>query len=123
MQRVMIVGQPGSGKSTLARAMAARTGLPVFQMDHSHWQAGKLSRPPGEKDRICAAVEALPAWIFKGNYSRTTASRIARAAMLIWLDIPLWHRVWRVTRRSFRQLGQGALTLPPAARNGWGGTG
>ncbi len=44
MQRVMIVGGPGSGKSTLARRLGANTGLPVFHMDHTHWQPGWIER-------------------------------------------------------------------------------
>lgn len=121
MQRVMIVGQPGSGKSTVALAMAATTGLPVFHMDHIHWQPGWTPRPDPEKDALCAAVEALPTWIFEGNYLRTATSRMARADLLIWLDVPLWRRIWRVTARTLQQLGQQRPDLAPGCPERLGG--
>jgi adenylate kinase family enzyme len=34
----MIIGNSGSGKSTLARAIAQRSGAPVFDLDNFHWQ-------------------------------------------------------------------------------------
>ena len=112
MQRVMIVGQPGSGKSTLARALGARTGLPVVHIDHIHWNAGWVERSVAEKDRMCAEVEAREDWIFEGGHSRTYANRAARADLLIWLDMPLGLRLWRVTRRSLVGLGQTRADLP-----------
>ncbi len=112
MQRVMIVGGPGSGKSTLARALGAMTGLPVFHMDHIHWQSGWVERPKDEKDRLTEAVHALDRWIFEGGHSRTYPGRIARADTLIWLDMPVTLRFRRVLWRSLRWRGQTRPDLP-----------
>ncbi|MGL4238886.1 AAA family ATPase [Tabrizicola sp.] len=112
MQRVMIVGQPGSGKSTLARMLGDRTGLPVFHMDHIHWQAGWVERPRAEKIRLALEVEAQERWIFEGGLSSTYANRISRADTLIWLDLPVGLRLWRVVKRSVRYLGQVRPDLP-----------
>jgi adenylate kinase family enzyme len=100
MQRVMIVGGPGSGKSTLARALGARTGLPVYHMDHIHWQSGWVERALPDKVPLALAVQARDQWIFEGGLSRTYADRIARADTFIWLDLPVGLRFWRVLRRS-----------------------
>ncbi len=112
MQRVMIVGGPGSGKSTLARKLGARTGLPVFHMDHIHWQAGWVERPLAEKIPISLAVHARDRWIFEGGLSRTYADRVARADTFIWLDMPVALRFWRVVRRSVIYLGRSRPDLP-----------
>lgn len=106
MQRVMILGQPGSGKSTLARRLGARTGLPVFHMDHIHWLPGWVERPQAEKIALAHAIEARAEWIFEGGLSATYDTRAARADLVIWLDVPLGLRLWRVTRRALLGWGR-----------------
>lgn len=114
MKRIMIVGGPGSGKSTLARMLGERLNLPVFHMDQIHWKENWIERPLAEKLPMALAVEAHQSWIFEGGMSRTYESRAARAEVLIWLDFPVGLRLWRVTKRLFRNLGkaEGRADLP-----------
>lgn len=112
MKRVMIVGGPGSGKSTLARMLGECTGLPVVHMDHIHWHAGWIERAQEEKIDLVHEVLARDAWIFEGNHSRTYEERIARTDTLIWLDFPVWLRLWRVVRRTVAHVGQSRPDLP-----------
>jgi adenylate kinase family enzyme len=119
MQRIMIIGQPGSGKSTLARTLGDRTGLPVVHIDHIHWQPGWIERPRSEKTRMCLEVEAREAWIFEGGHSATWANRLARAEMVIWLDIGPGLRFWRVLRRTFLHRGQDRPDLPEDCPEGF----
>jgi adenylate kinase family enzyme len=119
MQRVMIVGQPGSGKSTLARALGRRIDLPVFHMDHIHWQPGWVERPKAEKIRLANAVEAQERWIFEGGLSATYQSRLERADTVIWLDLPVGLRLWRVMKRTLRHLGQARPDLPEGCPEGF----
>lgn len=112
MQRVMIVGGPGSGKSTLARALGARTGLPVHHMDHIHWMPGWVERDRDAKSRLCAEVHRQERWIFEGGHSATWPERVARADTLIWLDMPVVVRHWRVIRRTLRYRGTTRPDLP-----------
>jgi adenylate kinase family enzyme len=106
MKRIMIVGQPGSGKSTFAQAAGKCTGLPVVHIDKIHWQAGWVERSGDEKTRLCNEAAAADRWIFEGGHSATLPGRIARADMLIWLDRPLWLRLWRIVRRTLRHRGR-----------------
>lgn len=112
MRRVMVVGGPGSGKSTFARALSAKTGLPVFHMDLIHWLPGWVERPSAEKSRLTKKVHAKEAWIFEGGHSATYPERIAMADTLIWLDLPLALRLWRVLRRWAQYRGQTRPDLP-----------
>ncbi len=112
MQRVMIVGGPGSGKSTLARALGAATGLPVVHVDHIHWQPGWVERAPADKLRLAREVHSREAWIFEGNLASTFPERIARADTLIWLDLPVGLRLWRIVRRTLTGLGRTRPDLP-----------
>ncbi len=112
MKRVMIVGGAGSGKSTLARTLGLQFQLPVFHMDRIHWQDNWVERPLADKLTMVRAIEAQDAWVFEGGMSATYDSRMARADMLIWLDLPVGLRLWRVTKRLFRYLGKARPDLP-----------
>jgi adenylate kinase family enzyme len=108
----MITGGPGSGKSWLARHMGDITGLPVTHMDHIHWKPGWVERGAEEKMRLVREVYARDAWIVEGGHSRSYPERLARSDTVIWLDIPLPLRLWRVIRRTFEQYGQTRPDLP-----------
>ena len=113
MQRVMIIGQPGSGKSTFARALGDITFLPVIHIDREvHWNADWIETPSEEKTRRCHEIHARPSWIFEGGHSRTWPERLERADTLIWLDIPIGTRLWRVVWRTLRHHGQSRPDLP-----------
>ncbi|MCV3272994.1 P-loop NTPase family protein [Roseobacter sinensis] len=106
MKRVMIVGGPGSGKSTLARIMGEGTGLPVHHMDHLHWLPDWQERPRADKLALAHNIETSEAWIFEGGLSATYGHRAGRADTLIWLDLPVLLRLWRVTSRMIRHYGR-----------------
>ena len=106
MRRVMIVGGAGSGKSTLGRVLGARTGLPVYHMDHIHWLPGWEARPRPARQLLAEDIEARDSWIFEGGFSTTYANRLARADTVIWLDLPVTLRLWRVTKRLIANYGQ-----------------
>lgn len=111
----MIIGGSGSGKSTLARRLGERLGLPVYHMDREvHWLPGWVERPPVEKTPIVEMIVARDEWVFEGGHSTSYPQRIARAEMLIWVDAPLPLRLWRITWRALRGLGQ---TRPDLADN------
>ena len=111
MRRIMIVGQPGAGKSTLAARLGALTGLPVVHIDKIHWQAGWVERSKAEKTRLCLEAEQQSRWVFEGGHSATWPTRLARADMLVWLDLPFRLRLWRIVRRAIVGLGQTRLDM------------
>lgn len=118
MQRIAIVGQPGSGKSTLALKLGDLTGLPVFHMDHIHWKPHWVERDRNERVELALAVLAREAWIFEGGLSAINSARVNRAEMLIWLDMPLWLRSWRVFKRTLRYFGRSRPDLQQNCREG-----
>ena len=112
LKRIMIIGQPGSGKSTLAKSLGQITGLPVVHIDTIHWQTGWVERSQDERTRLCEEVHVRDEWIFEGGHSITWPSRIARAEMIIALDIPFHIRAWRVFWRTIKHYGKTRADLP-----------
>lgn len=108
----MVVGQPGSGKSTFAKMLGAATGLPVVHVDHIHWMDGWIPRDAAEKDRLTRLVHARETWIFEGGHSNTWPERLARADTLVWTDVALPRRVWRILRRVATGYGRARPDMP-----------
>ncbi|MEM1237117.1 MAG: hypothetical protein AAGI10_09115 [Pseudomonadota bacterium] len=106
MNRVMVIGQPGAGKSTLATMLGEKTGLPVVYLDKIHWKPGWVERPLAEKIPLIRAEEEKPRWIIEGGLSATWDTRLDRADMLVWINVGLLRRLWRVLARSWRYRGQ-----------------
>ncbi|MEM8592474.1 MAG: hypothetical protein AAGF13_08085 [Pseudomonadota bacterium] len=106
MNRVMVIGQPGAGKSTLAIMLGEKTGLPIVHLDHIHWKPGWVPRPLEEKILLVRAEEEKPRWIIEGGLKRTSETRLARADTLVWINVGLARRLWRVIARSWRYRGQ-----------------
>ena len=61
---------------------------------------------------MARAVEAGERWIFEGGLSRTWPTRAARADLIVWLDIGLPLRLWRVLRRRWEHRGASRPDLP-----------
>ncbi|WP_310532048.1 AAA family ATPase [Novosphingobium sp.] len=105
MHRVLIIGSPGAGKSTLSRALATRTGLPLYHMDRLHWLPGWIERDRDEAFGEVRKVLAQDRWIIDGNYGSTLPERVKRADTVVWLDYPTAQCLWRVFRRRWQYRG------------------
>jgi adenylate kinase family enzyme len=119
MERIMVIGGSGSGKSTMARWLGAQTGLPVPHLDHVHWMPYWTPRPEAERLAMVRAFEQEACWIIDGGISATYSRRLARAQMVIWLDLPVGQRLARVLRRSWRYRGGGRADLPEGCVEGF----
>ena len=113
MERVLVIGSPGAGKSTLATDLAEQTGLKLVHLDQLHWKPGWVESTVYEFDERLAAVLAEPQWIIDGNYGRTLPQRLARADIVIDLDLPAWLCMARVIRRVLRSRGKVRADMAP----------
>lgn len=89
MKRIMIIGCPGSGKSTLARALAAKTGLPLYCLDMMYWNPDRTTKPKEEFRAALRQTVKLPEWIIDGNYGSTLELRMEACDTVIFLDYPV----------------------------------
>ncbi len=106
MRRILVMGAPGSGKSTLARRLGSRLGLPVFHLDQAFHRPGWVTAPAEIFGAEVARIAALPAWVIDGNYADTLAPRLNAADTLIYLDMPSWLTMTRITKRIVTNYGR-----------------
>jgi adenylate kinase family enzyme len=105
-RRVVVTGMAGSGKSTLSLELAARTGLPVINLDVHFWKPGWAAPSEAEWREKQSGVLAGHAWIAEGNYRETLDLRLERADTVVFLDLPWWLCAGRAFLRGFRMPGE-----------------
>ncbi len=88
MERVIVIGCPGSGKSTFSRALAEKTGLPLYHLDLMYWNADRTTVPREQFRSRLEAVLAQRSWIVDGNYGGTMELRLAACDTVFFLDYP-----------------------------------
>ena len=101
-RRVVVTGIAGSGKSTLSLELAAKTGLPVVNLDVHFWKPGWVAPSETEWREKQSGVLAGNAWIAEGNYHETLDLRLERADTVVFLDLPWWLCAGRAFLRGFR---------------------
>ena len=60
MERVLVIGCPGSGKSTFARALAERTGLPLYYLDMLFHRPDRTTVSHGDFDAALGRLLVRP---------------------------------------------------------------
>jgi adenylate kinase family enzyme len=100
-RRVLVTGTSGSGKTTLAAALAARLGLPHTEIDALYHGPGWVPRPEFAAD--VAALVAREEWVTEWQYSVVRPLLLARADLLVWLDLSRWRVMRQQVRRTLRR--------------------
>jgi len=105
-RRILVTGMAGSGKSTFSRSLAAKTGLPVINLDLHFWKPGWVAPSELEWRNKQSGLLAGDAWIADGNYHETLDLRLERADTVVVLDMPWWLCSGRAFLRGFRMPGE-----------------
>lgn len=101
--RVLVIGMAGAGKSTFSRALSARTGLPVINLDFQYWKPGWVKPSEDEWREKQRGLLAGPEWIADGNDLETLDLRLERAETVVLLDTPWWTCAGRAFLRGLRK--------------------
>lgn len=86
--RIAIIGNSGSGKSSLAAKTGSALKLPVYDLDHLHWQEDGRKRDEAEARLLVTRRANTSDWIIEGVYGWLAEIALPRAKVLIWLDLP-----------------------------------
>lgn len=110
IKRIDIVGLPASGKSTLAAAISKKLSIPHIHLDkfwfESGGKQGRHDTPNIElvkekvKEKALKAIEG-ESWVSDGVYLNVQNELVKHADVILFLDIPLFERLWNHYRRAF----------------------
>lgn len=109
--RITILGLSASGKTTLAKQIAEHTGIPRLEIDRTWFsEGGHSAKSEKEKEHARKKIEAevakfikKPDWVSDGLYRRVQPKILARADIIVFLDVPLWRRWVRHAKRIFKK--------------------
>jgi adenylate kinase family enzyme len=96
-----VAGTSGAGKTTLARAVTDVLGCPHVELDSLHQGPGWTKRPEFEAD--VHRMVAGESWAGEWQYRAVREVLLARADLLVWLDLPRRVVIARVLRRTLRR--------------------
>ena len=100
-RRILVTGSSGAGKTTLAAALAERLGVPHTDIDGLFHGPGWVPRPEFAAD--AAALAASAEWVTEWQYSAVRPLFVARADLLVWLDLPRLQVIRQVVARTLRR--------------------
>jgi adenylate kinase family enzyme len=100
-RRVLVAGVSGSGKSTLAGEIGTRLGIEYVELDGLYHGPGWEPRPTFADD--VAALVARDAWVTEWQYDAARPLTLARAELMVWLDLPIRLVLRQLTRRTLRR--------------------
>ena len=111
--KISIIGQPGSGKSTLASKISKKFNIPHLQLDRFWFEYGGNKLKPGDiegtekvraymKESVISFINKNDSWVSDGTYPRVQSIIVEHADYVIFLDIPLYRRLFNHTKRIFK---------------------
>ena len=100
-RRILVTGTSGAGKTTVAAALSARLGVPHTEIDGLHHGPGWVPRPAFAAD--VAALAAREEWVTEWQYAAVRPLLLARADLLVWLDLPRAVVMRQVAVRTVRR--------------------
>lgn len=99
-RRVVVYGVTGSGKSTLAARLSALSGLPYVSVDDECWLPGWVQRDPADMRARFEEICGGGAWILDSAWGVWRDVALARADLVVGLDLPRGLTLARLLRRT-----------------------
>ena len=100
-RRILVTGTSGAGKTTVAAALSARLGIPHTDIDGLYHGPGWVPRPEFVAD--VAALAAREEWVTEWQYSVVRPLLLARADLLVWLDLTRAAVMRQIVPRTLRR--------------------
>ncbi len=105
-RKIAVVGTSGNGKTTLSKRLAEIFDVPYVELDSLYHLPGWVEAGVEDFRRdVEAAMNRSDGWVIDGSYIRKIGDTILlRADTLVWLDQPLPLTLWRLLKRSIRDI-------------------
>ncbi|MFE6236849.1 AAA family ATPase [Cellulosimicrobium sp. NPDC057862] len=100
-RRIAVAGVSGAGKTTLAGRLGSRLGIPFTELDALHHGPAWTPRPAFLDD--VRALAAQDAFVTEWQYAAARPLLLARAEVVVWLDLPTRVTMRQVVARTLRR--------------------
>jgi adenylate kinase family enzyme len=102
---VVIASASGNGKTTLGRELAKRLAVPFVELDALVHGPGWVETPDQELRTRLTPLLAGDGWVIDRAYQHKLGDFVLdQADTVVWLDLPLYVWLPRLTRRTWRRL-------------------
>lgn len=105
-KKIWIIGSSGAGKSLFSRELSERSGHPLHCLDDLFWLPGWQIQDPSSFSENVSALLKKESWIIEGVYSQISPLLLEKADSVVWLDIPLRKLLFRVLKRSLKNIAE-----------------
>ncbi|WP_028411258.1 AAA family ATPase [Bacillus sp. 123MFChir2] len=105
--KIHIIGSVGSGKTTLARMLSSQLHISYYELDNVVWrrsEKGDIRNTPEERDEQLNDIVSSDAWVVEGAHHTWVSQSFQHADIIIFLDVALSKRIYRITKRFILQL-------------------
>lgn len=102
-RKILVIGPNGSGKTTLGKKLSKQTGLPFYELDHYFWKAGWQETDEETFRNKIINITSGNCWIIDGNYAKNQDLTLTACDTVIWLDVPRYISVYRVSKRAVKR--------------------
>lgn len=102
--KILIIGIVASGKTVLAQKLEQRLNIKHYEIDSIvHDDRNKTKRTPEEQKVIIEEIDKHTDWIIEGTLRKNLEYLLDLAEQIIYLDIPLRTRKYRILARYIKQ--------------------
>lgn len=104
--KILIFGIVASGKTTLAKKLSEKLSIPYFEGDCIAWgfpEEKRFKRSNLVQLETINTLNMNKSWIIEGTYRESQKILYDYADKIIFLDTPLYIRIYRIITRFVRQ--------------------
>lgn len=101
-KRIIILGGGGSGKSTLADRIGKYIGYSVYHLDNLLLDSNWIKKDKNKWEEMSQIFLLKDVGVVDGNYSSCLPNRVNWANLIIFIHIPTYLQLYRISRRYIR---------------------
>lgn len=104
--KIFIFGIVASGKTTLAKRLSLKLKIPYYEGDCITWGfpgEERYKHTEEEQKDIIDNIDSNGDWIIEGTYRESQSCLFDRAETVIFLDTPIYIRIYRIILRFIKQ--------------------
>ena len=102
--KILIVGIVASGKTTLARRLSKLLNIKHYEIDSVvHDDERNIKRSEAEQKKLFNKINKNDSWIIEGTLRKHLFYLCDLADVIIYLDIPVSVRIFRILTRFIKQ--------------------